>query len=344
MTQSRPKPTTPSVSVVIPAYDEEAAIGPQVRSVRDALATAGIVHEIIVVDDGSDDGTAAAAAAEGVRLIRSAENRGYGASLKTGIRAASHDVIAITDADGTYPSDAIATLVQLLDTSDMAVGARTGSHVRIPWVRRPAKWMLGWLANRITAQRIPDLNSGLRVFRKSVVEQYIPILSDRFSFTSTVTIAFMADGYRVVYSPIDYYERVGQSKITPKHFMEFVILVLRLAMLFQPLRVFVPFALGMGGLGVVKVVLDVVAFFPRHESGDWSLWYNAVLSTSAMLFLLTALQLLLVGMVADAVLRKIGQNHPELVPSRAVQMTMEIGQDNIDSAARPTRAIAQLPR
>ncbi len=304
------------VTVVLPTYNEEAGIGPQIEAIRQALEQHGIEHEILVIDDGSEDKTALAATAAGARLMCNLENRGYGASLKTGIQAATYPTIVITDADGTYPSDQIPALLARLQTADMAVGSRTGKHVKIPLIRRPAKWMLGWLANRIAGRRIPDLNSGLRAFRRNVVEQYFGILSDRFSFTTTVTLALLADGYRVVYHPIDYYARVGKSKIKPVDFMEFLILVLRLAILFQPLRIFVPLSAAVGGLGVLKVVLDVIAFFPRQSGADWSLWYNAVLSTSALLLLLVAFQLLLIGMVADAVIRKIGQHVPR-VPSHA---------------------------
>jgi len=309
-------PTLGPVTVVLPTYNEEAGIGPQIEAIRQTLEQHGLEYEILVVDDGSEDETARAAAGVGARLLSNLENRGYGASLKTGIQAATYPTIVITDADGTYPSDQIPVLLAQLQTADMAVGSRTGKYVKIPLIRRPAKWMLGWLANRIAGRRIPDLNSGLRAFRRDVVQQYFAILSDRFSFTTTVTLALLADGYRITYHPIDYYARVGKSKIKPGDFMEFLILVLRLAILFQPLRVFVPLAAVVGSLGILKVVLDIMAFFPRHLGAHWSLWYNAVLSTSALLLLLVAFQLLLIGMVADAVIRKISQHAPR-VPSHA---------------------------
>ena len=184
--------------------------------------------------------------------------------------------------------------------------------MHIPWVRRPAKWVLGWLATRIAGQPIPDLNSGLRAFRRECVKQYFAILSNRFSFTTTATLALLADDYRVVYHPIDYYRRIGQSKITPRHFMDFMILVLRMAMLFQPLKIFVPLALACGVLGLLKVAFDIVALFPRASTFGWSLLYQPVLSTSAILLLLVGLQVLLIGMVADGVLRRIAQHNKPL--------------------------------
>jgi glycosyltransferase involved in cell wall biosynthesis len=309
------------VSVVIPALNEEDAVAAEVKAIHDVLRTQDIVHEIVVVDDGSEDRTAERAAKAGARVLRHLENRGYGAALKAGIRAAKHDIIVITDADGTYPPEQIPELLDKLDEADMAVGARVGTNVRIPLIRRPAKWMLGQLAQYIAGRAIPDLNSGLRAFHRDCVQQYFSILSNRFSFTTTVTLALFADDYRIIYHPIDYYARVGKSKITPRHFMDFVILVLRMAMLFQPLRVFLPLSFGFGFLGSAKVVYDIISFFPRTSAFDWSIFYQPVLSTSAILSLLISLQLLLVGLVADGVMRRIAQHDLSRVSSRAVTVS-----------------------
>jgi glycosyltransferase involved in cell wall biosynthesis len=308
------------ISIILPAYNEETAVGAQVEAVRHVLRACGIPHEIIVVDDGSEDFTAHIANQAHARVIQHPENRGYGAALKAGIMAAEYETIVIIDADGTYPADQIPHLVSKLETADMVVGARIGKYVHIPWVRRPAKWILGWLATCVAGHPIPDLNSGLRAFRRECIKQYFPILSNRFSFTTTATLALLADAYRVVYHPINYYHRVGQSKITPRHFIDFIILVLRIAMLFQPLKIFVPLGLLCGLFGVSKVIFDILSLFPRGASLTWSLLYQPVLSTSAILLLLVALQLLLVGMVADGVLRRIAQHSRTLVPSHAITM------------------------
>lgn len=314
----------PGVSVIVPAYNEESGVAGQVLSIRRVLTAVGMPNEVIVVDDGSDDGTAAAATAAGARVLSHTENRGYGAAIKTGIRAAQHERIVIIDADGTYPSEAIPELVAGLTSADMTVGARVGAAVHIPWVRRPAKWVLGWLANRVAGRRVPDLNSGLRAFYRECVTQYFPLLSDRFSFTTTVTLALLADDYRVTYHAIDYHPRVGRSKIRPWHFMEFMMLVVRMAMLFQPLKVFAPLATFCAGLGFMKVGFDVFALFERARTPGWSLVYQPVVSTSAILLLLVALQLLLVGMMADGVLRRMAQQRAPLIPSRAVRVSEEL--------------------
>jgi glycosyltransferase involved in cell wall biosynthesis len=313
------RPALDQVSVILPVFNEEDAVGAEIDRIRQVLDRRPMPYEIIVVDDGSTDRSGERAARTGATVLRHLENRGYGAAIKTGMEAARYDTIVITDADGTYPADQIPELVDRLRTADMVVGARTGDDVHIPLVRRPAKWVLNWVATRVAGRRIPDLNSGLRAFRRECARQYLTILSNRFSFTSTITLALLADEYRVVYHPINYHPRIGRSKITPWHFMDFLMLVLRLAVLFQPLRVFLPLALGFGGLGVLKTIYDVVALFPRTSASPWGIFYLPVLSTTAILFLLIGFQLLVVGLVADAVLRRIAQRQP-LVPSRAVTL------------------------
>jgi glycosyltransferase involved in cell wall biosynthesis len=309
-----------TVSVVVPVFNEEAAVAAEIHKVRRVLESRGIAHEIIIVDDGSADQSGLRAAEAGATVIRHVENRGYGAAIKTGMAAARYDTIVITDADGTYPADQIPELLAELETADMVVGSRTGAEVHIPLVRRPAKWVLNWVATRVAGRKIPDLNSGLRAFRRDCVNQYLSILSNRFSFTSTVTLALLGDDYRVVYHPISYFPRIGKSKITPWHFMDFLMLVMRLAVLFQPLRVFVPIATACTSIGVLKAIYDVISFFPRNrQQGLESLLVQPLLSTTAVLFLVAGMQLLVVGLVADAVLRRIAQYHTP-VPSRAVRV------------------------
>jgi hypothetical protein len=147
----------------------------------------------------------------------------------------------------------------------------------------------------------------MRAFRRNTVIPYFSLLSNRFSFTTTITLALLADEYRLVYLPIDYYKRTGKSKITPWHFMEFIILILRMAMLFQPLRVFLPIAFTLGAFGVTKAVVDIMVFLATRASDGWSLLVEPVLSTSALLLLGAALQLLVLGLVADGVIRRLIQ-------------------------------------
>jgi glycosyltransferase involved in cell wall biosynthesis len=299
----------------MPAYCEDKFVARQIDAVHQSITSSEMEFEIIVIDDGSEDSTSNEAVNKGVRVLRHPENRGYGAALKSGIQAARNEVIVIIDSDGTYPTEEIPTLVKMLGTADMVVGARTGENVHDPWLRRPAKWFLRELAARIAGQSIPDLNSGMRVFRRDCVMQYFQVLPNRFSFTSTVTLAYMADDYRVVYHPINYYPRVGKSKIVPWHFMDFLILIIRMSMMFNPLKVFMPLALFFGGLGILKTIYDMIALFFRNPSQGWELLLQPVLSTSALLLLFIGLQLLMIGMVADGVVRRISQHSKPTIPA-----------------------------
>jgi glycosyltransferase involved in cell wall biosynthesis len=298
------------VTVVIPAYNEEASVERVAAQVHQVLNAAAIQHEVIIVDDGSSDGTAVAAGRSGARVIRHRRNRGYGASLKTGILAARHDTIVITDADGTYPIDAIPQLLRALREADLVIGARVSQNVTIPLTRRPAKWVLRCLAEYVAGESIPDLNSGLRAFRRSSMEPYFPILPAKFSFTTTQTLAMLCDQYRVTTVPVDYYRREGKSKIVPWDFMTFISLVLRVSMLFNPLKVFVPPALVCLAVGGLKIMLDVIFTIMRAGGPHWSMFLMPTVSTSALILVIAGIQMLLIGMMSDAVARKIGQQVP----------------------------------
>jgi glycosyltransferase involved in cell wall biosynthesis len=245
-------------------------------------------YELIVVDDGSTDQTAAVAQAHGVEVLRVPRNRGYGAALKSGISAAHHDWILIIDADGTYPAEVIPKMLERLEEYDMVVAARIGKEVHIPMVRRPARWMLGRLATYLAEQPIPDFNSGLRVFRKSLAQRFEHLLPAGFSFTTTITMASLCNDYRVLYLPISYGRRVGRSKIRPAHAYQFLLVILRTAVYFNPLRVFLP----LGGIfflaGVSKIVFDI---------------FRWKISASAVMCSLTAVILWSVGLLADQIAR-----------------------------------------
>lgn len=282
-----------SVSVIIPAFNEELAVREGITELREMFAANDIEAEIIVVDDGSKDNTAREAKAAGARVIQHRSNRGYGASLKTGIIAASNEIIAITDADGTYPAKYLPQMLDEMEHNDMIVGSRTGADVHIPLQRRPAKWFLRVMANYVANAKIPDLNSGLRVFRRGVAMQYFAILSDQFSFTTTITLAFLCDKYAVTYIPIDYRKRQGKSKIVPWDAGSFAILILRVAMLFRPLRVFVPVALVCLAYGIIKATVDV--------------FRDPNISASAILAFVSALIMVFTGMLGDAVATRLGR-------------------------------------
>jgi glycosyltransferase involved in cell wall biosynthesis len=288
-----------TVSVVIPAFNEEGAVQAVIAELQEVIRQQGMTPEIIVVDDGSKDATAKKAAEAGARVLRHRSNRGYGASLKTGIAAASSEYVVITDADGTYPARYIPEILQQLVRADMVVGARIGKSVKIPLVRKPAKKVLNWLANYMTGAKIPDLNSGLRAFRRDIVMQYFSILPDQFSFTTTITLAMLCDKYAVSYLPIDYLPRKGKSKIVPWDAGSFFILILRTVMLFRPLRVFFPIVVFFLLVGLGKMAIDLT-----HQPN---------ISASAQLALMSALLILLIGMLGDAIATRLGRLSPNAV-------------------------------
>ena len=273
----------PAVTIVIPAYNEQGGIAASLGAVEHAIESSGWKYEIIVVDDGSTDATARLASEHGVEVVRLGTNRGYGAALKAGIAHAKFDWVAIIDADGTYPATALPELLQRVESNDMVVGARIGSQVRDPFARRPAKWVLRKFASILSGEAIPDLNSGLRVIRKSLVQKFSGILPSGFSFTTTITLAMICCGYSVAYVPIDYFKRIGRSKIKPFHAFKFAFLILRTIMLFRPMRILVPV-----GSFVILAGLVILAFDLRA----------ARVSVSAAIILLEGIVIWCVALVS----------------------------------------------
>lgn len=295
MTPARPT----SLTVVVPAHDEASGVVPTLEELVRALASleseTGLAWEVVVVDDGSTDGTGDRVeqfGSRGVRLLRHLRSRGYGAALKTGIRAARHDWILIIDADGTYPAEHIEALLRECGDETMVVGARLGANARVPALRRPAKWVLTRLASRLSGVRILDLNSGMRIFPRELFDSLIRILPDGFSFTSTITIGALASGWMVQYVPIDYRRREGRSKIRPvKDTLGFLSLIIRTVMYFDPLRVFLPLAL-------VFCFASVAVGFGSYLAGR-------LMDVTTVVLLVAGIQLLALGVIADAINRRL---------------------------------------
>jgi glycosyltransferase involved in cell wall biosynthesis len=234
------------ISVVIPALNEATGIGKTVADVSSVLAAANLTpSEIVVVDDGSTDQTGKIAAAAGARVIRHPHNVGYGRSLKDGITAAQYDMIAICDADGTYPASAIPELVRLhREGFDMAVGQRQGQHYRQSLLKMPMRALLRFLVEWTAGRRIPDINSGLRVFSRAAVMQYFSHLCDTFSFTTSMTLAYMMTGRFVGYTPIDYFERAGRSKVRLfRDALRTLQYIVEAILYYNPLKLFLLFSL-----------------------------------------------------------------------------------------------------
>ena len=276
------------LTVVIPAYNEEGAVATTVDGIRTALSNLPLRFEIVVVDDGSKDNTRHEAQRAGARVLASSANGGYGWALKRGISGSDSEYVAIIDADGTYPAETLVPMLELARTADMVVGDRSGSMNNVPLIRRPAKWFLNKLANFLADRRIPDLNSGLRVFKRDSLKRFIPLLPDAFSFTTTITLCMLCSKMQVEYIPVAYAKRVGQSKIRARDFFNFILLVLRIVMLFQPLRIFLPLGSALFLLGIAKTIYDITLMN---------------LSESAIFALLAALIIWSLGLVADMISR-----------------------------------------
>jgi len=278
----------PEVSVVVPAYNEEGAIQSAVEGINSTLRGSGISCEVIVVNDGSTDRTAEIAAKLDCRLVTMPQNGGYGRALKAGIAVSRADLIAIIDADGTYPVAALPEMIAMAAYNDMVVGDRGAAMKGVPLIRRPAKWILNKLASLLAQHRVTDLNSGLRVFRRAKLVQFLHLLPDAFSFTTTITLCMLASRMHVAYLPITYGRRVGHSKIKPRDFFRFMFLVCRLTVYFEPLRIFLPLGALMFVIGFLKGLYDI---------------YIDNLSETAVLGLLGACMVWSLGLIADMVAR-----------------------------------------
>jgi polyisoprenyl-phosphate glycosyltransferase len=233
------------ISIVIPALDEEGAIASTIVGLQRILEAEGLIpYEIVVVDDGSSDATAKLAGDSGARVVSHPHNVGYGRSLKDGILAARYDTIVITDADGTYPIETVPKLVREYQRGfDMVVGAREGEHYRQSIIKSPLRAILKFIVEFSAARRVPDVNSGLRVFSRATAISYFRHLCDTFSFTTSMTLAYMMNSRFVHYVPIIYLERDGQSKVRLfRDSMRTMQYIIEAATYYNPLKIFSFFA------------------------------------------------------------------------------------------------------
>jgi len=262
------------LSVVLPAYNEQEAVEHVLTEIVDALAEEPIRYEIVVVDDASTDGTAEVAEEFArtcwqcpVRVIRSAERRGAGAARKVGIRAAGGEIVVMLDADGSYPADAIPGLLAHFPAYDQVNGARTSEQGTLPWLRGPAKWFIRKLACYLTGHEIADLNTGLKAFKREAMLDWLWVVPDGFSCVTTMTLAFLTNGYAVKYVPTEYRPRIGKSKFRPvKDTLSYLATVLRMVLYFRPLKVFLPLSGLMIAAGAAKSVASFALTGSMQES------------------------------------------------------------------------------
>jgi glycosyltransferase involved in cell wall biosynthesis len=251
-------PLALSVSIIIPAYYEAQAIGPIIGRIQAVMQHCGNPYEIIVVNDGSRDETAQRAEQAGARVISHPYNIGNGAAVKTGIRHAAGDYIVLMDADGQHPPEDIPRLLDSLGTYDMVVGAR-GKNSETSWHRDLANFIYNTLATYVSGRKIEDLTSGFRAIRTEVAKSFVYLLPNTFSYPTTITLAVIRSGYSLNYVPFTAPERIGKSKI--KLFRDgsrFFLIILRVATLFSPMKIFLPVSFLMFltgfGYGLFKVL------------------------------------------------------------------------------------------
>lgn len=248
------------VTVLLPAYNEERAIGRVLGEVVEALSDEPLRYEILVVDDASTDRTAELAEQFArscwqcpVRVIRCPVRRGAGAARKVGVRQAQGQIVVMLDADGSYSAETIPELLAYFPAYDQVNGARTSEQGTLPWLRRPAKWLIRTLACYLTGHRIPDLNTGLKAFKRDEMLRWLWVVPDGFSCVTTMTLAFLTNGYAVKYVPTAYRPRIGRSKFHPvKDTLSYLSTVLRMVLYFRPLKVFLPLSAMAIAAGVVK--------------------------------------------------------------------------------------------
>lgn len=293
----------PQVSVVLPVFNEVKNLEEEVRRICKAMDNWGVPYEVIVVDDGSTDGSGELAESiDGIKTLRFATNRGAGSARKYGTMHARGDVVVWTDVDMTYPNDQIPEFVQDLDGYDQVVGARRTEEGTVKFLRAPVKWAIRRLASYLARTPIPDLNSGFRAFRRDVADQFLYLLPRGFSCVTTITMAFLSNGYSIKYVPIDYAARAGNSKFHWwRDTQRYLLQVVRMVLMHEPIRFFGPPAAVLGATGAGKLIFDI--FDKDFRIG-----------TNTIVVLGLALALAGVGLIADLLVQLNKRRH-DVIPA-----------------------------
>jgi glycosyltransferase involved in cell wall biosynthesis len=274
------------ISIIMPAYNEASAIG----EVLDKLIPTAKENrwEVIVVDDGSNDGTGKIAEEHGAKVLTHPSNRGYGASLSTGVRATNADVVVFIDSDGQQDQSDIPRLLEHIGQYDMVAGARTKDSY-IDLHRRPGKRILKWFADYLAKEKIPDINSGFRAFRRDILLRYLHLMPKGFSFSTTSTLAMLKGDHQIKWIPIKTTKRIGTSTVKQlKHGPETIMLMLRLTVLFDPLRVFLPVS---GILILLAAIMTCLNF----------ILYRRAVPASAVFLGISAVIVFMLGLLTDQV-------------------------------------------
>jgi glycosyltransferase involved in cell wall biosynthesis len=287
------------VTVVLACYNEQDHVLREVERISAAMAATDYEWELLAVDDGSTDRTReilneARLRFPRLRVLALPRNGGSGTARRIGTQQARGDIVVWTDADMTYPNEKIPELVDLLGKDpaiDQVVGARTSEQGTHKLLRIPAKFLIRKIAERLAGEKIPDLNSGLRAFRREVSLPYLRLLPPGFSCVTTITMAFLHNQHYVHYVPIEYAKRSGRSKFHfAKDAYRYILQVLRMVMYFNPLRVLMPPALALVGIGAAKLVYDVATNPVR-------------IAINTILLLLTGMIITSMALLADLIVR-----------------------------------------
>lgn len=279
------------VTILLPAYNEQESLLPVIDSVRRVMDSTSYSYEILVVDDCSKDSTADIARQAGVRLVQHAVNLGSGASRRTGIREARGSIIVMLDADGTYEPATIPEMLSYFPAYDQVNGARTSEQGTYKPVRMVTKGFIRWLAIYLAGRHIPDLNTGLKAFKRDVMQRYIWVLPDGFSCVTTMTLVFLTNGHPVKYVPTPYYKRSGgRSKFHPlKDTARYMTTVIRMVTYFRPLRVYGPLAMFILFFGMLKSAYDIF-LHSKHT-----------LEESDIILICTGILIAAIGLLADLI-------------------------------------------
>ena len=290
---------TPYVTIVLPCYNEEGHVIAEVERISAAMEASGYSYELMCVDDASTDDTLAklyevAPRFPKMEIVHFHRNGGSGTVRRIGTQRARGEIVVWTDADMTYPNERIPELVQILEkdpTIDQVVGARTTEQGTYKLLRVPAKLLIRKFAEQLTGAKIPDLNSGLRAFRREVSLPYLRLLPPGFSCVTTITMSFLANQHELYFLPIDYYKRAGKSKFKfGKDAYRYILQVLRMTMYFNPLKALMPVALTLLGIGIVKGIFDVAL-------------HPVKIATDTVLIFVTGLLIASLALLADLIVR-----------------------------------------
>jgi len=292
----------PLVTIVLPCFNEQDHVLLEVQRISDTMDAAGYAYELLVIDDASTDNTLevlreAAPRFPHLRLMPFRRNGGSGTARRIGTYEARGEIVVWTDADMTYPNERIPEFVEMLrgdPTIDQVVGARTSEEGTHKILRVPAKWLIRKIAETLSNSKIPDLNSGLRAFRRSVALPYLRLLPPGFSCVTTITLAFLSNQHDIRYEPITYAKRAGTSKFKfMRDAYRYILQVLRMVMYFNPLKVLMPLALWLLLLALAKGIYDLVAHPVRF-------------ATNTVLLFVTAMLIGCVALLADLIVRSRG--------------------------------------